>query len=114
MLDTCACVISDVPCNGKSAGWRVCFGDGTKLLLCFALLCFTICVYLVTVLDWLVVAVYYLEQELFQHGDSNYLQHVSGTDFNYLLWKAHLTTSCTGANENCAILDTSSSFYRNS
>ena len=65
------------------------FDEGSKLLLCLK-----IRVYLVTVLDWLVVAVYYMGQELFQHDDSNYLQHVNDTDFNYLLWKAHLTTSC--------------------
>ena len=42
-----------------------------------ALLCVTIPVNLVTLLDWLVVVVYYLGQELFKHGDSNYLQHVN-------------------------------------
>lgn len=98
MLDTCACVISDDPSNGKLLGAGYVLTRAQNF--CFAL---QFGVYLVTVLDWLVVAVYYLGQELFQHGDSNYLQHVTDTDFNYLLWKAHLTTSCTGANGNCAI-----------
>ena len=50
---------------------------GAGYVLARALLCVTIPVNLVTLLDLLVVVVYYLRQELFKHGDSNYLQHVN-------------------------------------
>lgn len=99
MLDTCSCVISCDPSSGKSADCRLCFGEGSKLLLCL-----TIPVKLVTMLDWLVVAVcLHGARTLSICGDSNCLKHVNDTDFNYLLCKAHLTTSYTGANENSAI-----------
>ena len=63
MLDTCACVISAILATESLLGAGYVLGR--------ALLSVTIPVNLVTLLDWLVVVVYYLGQELFKHGDSN-------------------------------------------